>query len=179
MLTLLLMLLSQCKPWLPLLAAGPETGVVVSDRRQDSILPVFPDWVFHQSRQPQPLFPVATDSVQAPLLVHTIPPAQYFWQPMNSDTHPYFTVTLPDPKIDSLRKVVDSMAGLQRALLRTDSVRQVQLKQQQQRFSSLQQVHADTLREKSWFRTASMVLGGIFLTGLIWVGWRYRVRASP
>jgi len=173
------MLLSQCKPSLPLLAAGPETGVVVSDRRQDSILSVFPDWVFHQSRQPQPLFPVAPDSVQAPLLVHTIPPAQYFWQPQTISYQPCFTVTMPDSRVDSLKKVVDSVAGLQRAQLRADSVLRVQLKQQQQRFSSLQQVHADTMREKSWFRTASMVLGGIFLTGLIWVGWRYRVRASP
>lgn len=176
---LLLMLLSQCKPWLPLLAAGPETGVVVSDRRQDSVLPVFPDWVFHQSRQPQPVFPAATDSVQAPLLLHTIPPAQYFWQPQTISYQPCFTVTMPDSRVDSLKKVVDSMAGLQRAQLRADSLLQVQLKQQQQRFSSLQQAHADTLREKSWFRAASMVLGGIFLIGLIWVGWRYRVRASP
>lgn len=177
--TLLLLLLSACKPWLPLLVAGPETVVVVSEKRQDSILPVFPDWVFQQSRQPQPLFQAAADSVQAPLLVHTIPPTQYYWQPQTISFQPCFTVALPDPKVDSLKQVVDSLAQWQRAQLHTDSMLQAQLKQQQQKFSSLQQVHADTLREKSWFRAASMVLGGIFLIGLIWVGWRHRVRALP
>jgi hypothetical protein len=160
---LLLMLLSQCKPWLPLLAAGPErTGLTL---QTDTVLT--PGFVVNDL----PIFSRPDE--------YQFPPPRYFWQPMNSDMHPYFTVSLPDPKIDSLKQVVDSMAGLQRAQLRTDSVLQVQLKQQQQKFSSLQQVHATTLREKSWFRAASMVMGGVFLIGMIWVGWRYRVRASP
>ncbi len=162
--TLLLILLSACKPWLPLLAAGSEpagltlqtdtvltSGFVVNDPR---ILVSRPD-------------------------DYLIPPPHYYWQPQTISYQPCFTVALPDPKVDSLKQVVDSMAGWQRAQLRADSVLQVQLKQQQQKFSTLQQVHATTLREKSWFRAASMVMGGVFLIGLIWVGWRYRGRASP
>lgn len=160
---LLLMLLSQCKPWLPLLAAGPQPEDV--NLHSDSV----PTFVF---------------GIDPPHVVHIpnenlmpLPPS--YWQPITTSIQPCFNVVMPDPRVDSLKKVVDSMAGLQRAQLCADSVLQVQLKQQQQRFSSLQQAHADTLREKSWFRAASMVLGGIFLLGMIWVGWRYRGRAQP
>ena len=154
---LLLMLLSQCKPWLPLLAAGPERTELTL--QTDTVLA--PGFVVNNL----PIFSRPDE--------YQFPPPRYFWQPMNSDMHPYFTVSLPDPKIDSLKKVVDSMAGLQRAQLRTDSVLQEQLKQQQQKFSSLQQVHATTIREKNWFRAASWITGGLFGLSLVMLAkWR-------
>lgn len=162
--TLWLLLLSQCKPWLPLLAAGPQTDGMA----------VFQSDTTHPSNgvvNPPNVVPLAFE--------HVVPLPQYYWQPQLISNQPCFTVALPDPKIDSLRKVVDSMAGLQLAQLRQDSLLRVQLKQQQQRFSSLRQAHEATLQEKSWFRTASMVLGAFLVVGLIRVRWRHRAgRAS-
>jgi hypothetical protein len=158
--TLWLLLLSQCKPWLPLLAAGPQKEIA-SFQLADSVKPpVFTIEPPYFTQMPNPL-------------------PHYYWQPQIISTQPYFTLAVPDAKIDSLRKVVDSMAGLQRAQLRQDSLLRVQLKQQQQKFSSLRQAHEATLQEKSWFRAASAVLGALFLAALIGVWWRYRVRASP
>ena len=162
--TLWLLLLSQCKPWLPLLAAGPQQEAI-NFQVQDTVQP--PAWI----STPPVINPLPYD--------HLIPLPDYHWQPQFISNQPYFTLAVPDPKIDSLRKVVDSMAGLQRAQLRQDSLLRVQLKQQQQKFSSLRQVHEATLREKSWFCAASAVLGALFLAALIGVWWRYRVRALP
>jgi hypothetical protein len=162
--TLWLLLLSQCKPWLPLLAAGPQQEAI-NFQVQDTVQP--PIWI-------------STPPVVNPLpYEHLIPLPEYHWQPQFISNQPFFTVSLPDPKIDSLRKVVDSMAGLQRAQLRQDSLLRVQLKQQQEKFSSLRQAHEAILQERSWFRAASMALGAFLVLGLIWVRWRYRVRASP
>ena len=145
--TLLLLLLSQCKPWLPLLAAGPEPARLAL--QTDTGL------------QPSMLVNDPAIFISRPY-EYQIPLPQYFWQPKNSDIHPYFTVTMPDPRIDSLKQVVDSIAGLQRAQLRTDSMLRVKLKQHQQKFSSLQQALAITIREKNWFRAASWIIGGLF-----------------
>jgi hypothetical protein len=158
--TLWLLLLSQCKPWLHLMAAGPQLEAI-NFQVPDTVQP--PTWIINN--------PLPYECV--------IPLPDYHWQPQLISNQPCFTVTWPDPKIDSLRKVVDSMAGLQRAQLRQDSLLRVQLKQQQQKFSSLRQAHEATLKEKSWFRAASAVLGALFLAALIGVWWRYRVRASP
>jgi hypothetical protein len=154
----LLILLSACKPWLPLLAAGSEPAGLTL--QTDTVLT--PGLVVNDPR----IFVSRPDD-------YLIPPPHYYWQPQTISYQPCFTVALPDPKVDSLKQVVDSMAGLQRAQLRADSVLRVQLKQQQQKFSSLQQVHATTIREKNWFRAASWITGGLFGLSLVMLAkWR-------
>jgi hypothetical protein len=152
--TLWLLLLSQCKPWLPLLAAGPQQEAI-NFQVQDTVQP--PAWI-------------STPPVVNPLpYEHLIPLPEYHWQPQFISNQPFFTVSLPDPKIDSLRKVVDSMAGLQRAQLRQDSLLRVQLKTGEGKARSLQQANDGLQRQSGWYRTATATLGALFAVSLFFL----------